>query len=138
LTSPILNTKKALERRLNNQFSTTPTAYEGVAFTPPANALYFHTQFIVRPPEDPTLGLGFYREQMTFQVFVCDVINKGTANAISVAEQVRSLFNKGLTLTESGTRIHITRTPQIDSANVIEDRVVVPVLIEVWSEVYSG
>jgi len=137
MTSPILNTKRAVERRLKAAFPTTAIAYEGVSFTPPSSAVYLHTQFAIRTPDEPTIGSKYYREVISFQVFVCDVTNKGTANALSIAEQIRVLFDKGISLQEATTRIHITRTPQIAGANVVEDRIVVPVLIELWAEVYK-
>jgi hypothetical protein len=137
MTSPILNTKRAVERRLKTAFPTTAIAYEGVSFNPPSNALYMHTQFVVRTPDEPTIGSKYYREVISFQVFVCDVTNKGTSNAIGVAEQVRTLFDKGLYLEEQTTRIHITRTPQMAGASIVEDRIVVPVLIELWAEAYK-
>jgi hypothetical protein len=137
MTSPILNTKRAVERRLKAAFPTTAIAYEGVSFTPPTNALYMHTQFAIRPPDEPTIGSKYYREIISFQVFVCDVTNKGTSNAITVAEQVRALFDKGVYLEEQTTKIHITKTPQIAGSSIVEDRIVVPVLIELWAEAYK-
>jgi len=53
------------------------------------------------------------------------------------AELIRTNFAKGTSLIEELTRIYILRTPQIDSASVVNDRVVVPVLIPIIAEVYS-
>lgn len=135
--SPILNTKIAVEDRLKLQFPSTKIAWEGVSFKPPANQMYLHTQLVILTPDEPTIGDRYYRERIQFQVFVCDVLNKGTANALTVAEQIRALFDKGTTLVQNTSTIHIVSTPRIDSPTVTEDRLVVPVIIELWTEVYK-
>ena len=83
--SAILNTKKAVERKLKNQFPAMKIAWEGVSFSPPNNETYLRTQLVIRPPDEPTIGDKYYRERISFQVFVCDVQNKGTSNAFSIA-----------------------------------------------------
>ena len=135
--TPVINTKKAVERYLSTMTPSISIAYEGVSFTPPANEMYLRTQLIINQPDDPVIGDKYYRERMTFQVFVCDVLNKGTANALAKAEAIRTRFDKGLTLIESGMRIHVTRTPQVAGAVVTNDRLVVPVFIDLWCEVYK-
>ncbi len=126
-----------MERHLAALTPSVPIAYEGVSFTPPQNQMYLHTQFVISQPDDPTIGDTYYRERMNFQVFVCDVLNKGTSTAIAKAEAIRSHFSKGSTFSESGTTIHILTTPRIANAEITEDRLVVPVLIEVVGEVYN-
>jgi len=132
--SAILDTKRALERRLNTLGY--PTAYESSNFTAP-DSLYLRTQFIVNSPEDPVIGDKYYRERITFQVFVADRLNIGTANAFTVAEQIRSLFDKGLVLNEGSTSIYILGTPRVAGSVVTTERLVVPVSIEVLGEVFS-
>ena len=83
------------------------------------------------------IGDKYYRERMTFQVFVCDVLNVGTFNAIAIAESVRQLFKKGTTLVEGTTEIHVLTTPQISGALPTTERLVVPVLIDVIVEVFE-
>lgn len=131
--SAILNTKRAVERLVATLGI--PVAYEGVSFSPPRE-LYLRTQLLVRSPEDPVIGDKYYRERITFQVFVADQLNLGTANALNRAEQVRALFPKGLTLMESGTRIYVLGTPQIAGTAVTADRLVVPIMIDLVAEVY--
>ena len=132
--SAILNTKKACERLLATL--NIPTAYENTNFVPPVG-LYLRTQFVIKPPLSPTIGSGYVREQIIFQVFVCDVLNKGTANAIQVAEQIRGLFYQSLSLQESDSTIHIFEVPQISGSLVTSDRLVVPVLINLATEQFS-
>jgi len=135
MISPITDTKKVLERTLASAFPTTKIAWEANSFKPPANELYLHTQFVINTPNDPFVASNYYRERIMFQVFVCDLLNKGTGNAISVAEQIRNTFKKGSAFIEGSARVSIINTPQISGAVVTEDRLVVPVMIDTWVEV---
>lgn len=135
--TPLIDTKKAAERYLSTMTPSIPIAYEGVSFTPPVGQMYLRCQLVIGPPDDPTVGDKYYRERVTFQVFVCDVTNKGTGTALAKAEAIRTRFDKGLTLIEGTTRVHVTRTPQISGTILTDDRLVVPVFIELWAEVYK-
>jgi hypothetical protein len=137
---PILSTKKALERRLMTLTPSVPTAFEGVSFTPPAT-IYQRCQFRLDGTDDPTLGagagIGYHRERIQMQVFIVAEANKGTAAAITRAQLIRDLFKKGTTLLEGVYRIHITSTPTMGSASPIGTRTIVPVFVNVWTEVYE-
>lgn len=133
----ILNIKRALERKLIAIVPSVPIALEGVKFTPPSTGMYQYCQFLINSPDDPTFPVGYHRENIQFQVFICDPSGIGTASAIARAELIRTNFAKGTSLVEGPTRIYILRTPQIGSASVVNDRIVVPVLISVIAEVYN-
>lgn len=135
--SALVNTKKALEKRLALGFPDLKIAVENVSFKPPSNEVYLQSQLVMLAPEDVVIGSKYYRERFSFQVFVVGLINQGTVSALTLAEQVRSLFDKGTYLEEAGSRIHIWTTPQIDSPSVVEQRLVVPVIIAVTTEVYK-
>lgn len=137
MTSPIINVRKACDRKLKALFHTTKIAVEAVAFTPPSDALYIRTQYVIRNPEDVVIGSRYYREQISFQVFVIDVANKGVGNALDVAETIRNEYEKGTFIDEGGTRIHVWETPQVAGTMVVENRVVVPVIINLVAEVYK-
>lgn len=133
----ITNTKRAAERRLASITpNDIPTAYESVNFDPPTT-IYQRTQFVLRRPDDPVIGTGYYRENIQFQVFIVDKSNEGTARAIERAEVIRQQFAKGTVMIENGTRIHVLSTPQIAGSTVVQGRLVVPVLIDLVAEVYS-
>lgn len=136
MTSPIINAKRAAERRLNALSPVLPIAYEGVAFNAPTGA-YLRTQFIVQRPDDPTIGSMYYRERILFQVFVCDVLNTGTAGAYTKAEAIRALFSKGWTTQENGSNIYVLDTPQIAGAMNTNSRLIIPVMINLVVEVFS-
>jgi hypothetical protein len=134
MPSPISSTKRAVERRLNTLSPLVPIAYENISFVPPTG-MYLRTQFTIQNPDDPVYGAGYYREHITFQVFVCEELNKGTVSAQTKAEAIRTLFTKGTSFTEDDYRIHVLRTPQIAGSIVTSDRLVIPVLIGLTVEV---
>lgn len=132
--SAILNTKRAAERKLLTLGF--PVAFENVDFTP-SSGVYLKTQFQIQNPDDPVIGDNYYRERISFQVFVTDDLGKGTANALTVAEDVRNLFGKGSFIDESGTHIYVLQTPKISGSAVTKDRLVVPILIDLVAEVFN-
>ena len=131
----ILNIKKALERKLSQVQGFIPTANEGVEFNPPDNAMYQRTQIIINRPRDPSFPVGYHREEVQFQVFVCDIKGQGTTAALTRAELLRSTFFKGWSTTEGNVLIRSLSTPQIGSVFITNDRVIVPVLIDLTCEV---
>lgn len=133
----ILEIKRAAERHLSNLSPAVSTAWEGASFNPPANQMYQRVQFLIRPVTDPVLGKGFHRENLSLQVFIAGMANKGSAEVLARAELVREHFAKGTTFLESGIRVHVLRTPQISGTSISGDRIICPVLIELVAEVYS-
>lgn len=133
--SAILDTKRMAERLLNTL--SYDIAVENDSFTPVPTETYLRVQFAIRTPEDPVIGDRYYRERITLQVFVCAPLNEGTGEAIEVAEEVRALFFKGQTFIEDATRIYVLNTPRISGNAITTDRLVVPVIIDLVSEVYT-
>jgi hypothetical protein len=129
--------KKAARLHLATMPSVVPTAYEAMAFDPP-DGMYQRLQFSVSPPDDPTLGLGYHRERVTAQVFVVDQAGSGTGAAEQYAELVKDRFKKGTTLFESGVRIQILTTPQIAGSVVVQNRLIIPVMIDLVGEVFTA
>jgi len=133
--SEILNIKKAAERRLSLITPSVPTGYEAVEFTPPVDLMYQRCQFRIDTPDDPSLPVGFHREQVQMQVFICDIKGHGTGTAIARGELIRDTFKRGTSMIEGNTRIRILTTPQIGSAFISNDRVIVPVMIQLSCDV---
>lgn len=133
----IVEIKRAAERHLSTMTPPLPTAWEGASFQPPIDQAYQRVQFQIQTPEDPVLGLGFYRERLTMQVFIAGLNNKGASEVIARAEAIRNRFSKGLVLNEGNVKIHVLRTPQISGTMIASDRIICPVLIELVAEVYS-
>lgn len=130
----VLKTQKGLIKHLNLLVPSLPTAYEGASFTPPST-IYQRLQFRVNQPDDPVLGTGYYRERMELQIFVNAPANKGTGEALTRAELLRTHFKKGTTIAEDSILIHILETPQISGTVAFGDRIICPVLIDVTAEV---
>ncbi len=126
--------KRAVERHYSQMPSMWSTAYEGVNFDPP-DGNYVVTQFKVNKPSDPTLGLGYHRENLQFQAFVLIPRGKGTGDATRQAELIRNRFAKGTYLNEAGIRIYVLNTPSVGSATIVQGRIMVPVLVDLIGEV---
>ena len=137
MTSPIVEAQLSLLRRLNTLTPSLPVSYEGIEFVPPQNQAYLRVQFIIQDPQDPVIGDMYYREQITMQVFVNDLLDTGTFSAIEKAESIRQLFKKGTTLVEGTTEIHILSTPKISGVIPTTERLVVPIMIDTLFEVYK-
>ena len=120
----VLETQRGLIKHLNLLLPNLPTAYEGLSFTPPST-IYQRLQFRINQPDDPVLGTGYYRERMEMQIFVNAPTNKGTGEALSRAQLLRTHFKKGTTIVESGILIHILETPQISGTVALGDRIIV-------------
>jgi len=130
----ILKTKIALETRLVANFPAIQIAPEGVTFFTPSGS-YFRVNLQVNRPDDPVLGSLYRRENITFQVFCVTDSNKGTAAALTLAEQVADVYRRGTFISVDNLRIHVFNTPQVGSVVVADNRLVVPVLIPVTVEV---
>ena len=133
----ITKSKEALRRLLVNSFPGIDIAIENIPYES-NHERYLAVQFVVNPPTDPTYGPYYYRENISFQIFVSDRLGIGTTEAEELAEQVRDVFYKGLSLQEDQYRLHILRTPHIAGAKITADRLVVPVLIPVQVEVFKA
>lgn len=127
--------KIALEKRLAAFVPSIPIAYEGVHFDPPSGQLYLSCQLVVRTPDDPVFGTGYYREKLEFQIFVIDELGNGTGPALTKAEAIRNWFAKGTTLFEDSIPVHILRTPHVSGPGRTTDKVVIPVIIYALGEV---
>ena len=132
----ITKAKRALRARLINEFPNVDVAVENIPFTS-NHERYMAVQFVINPPTDPTYGPWYYRENISFQIFVSDKLGIGTEGAEELAENIREVFYKGMSLQVDDYRLHILRTPHIAGAKVTADRLIVPVLIPVQVEVYK-
>ena len=128
-------TKKLVENKLKTLSPLPSIAWENVSFVPPANGdLYLRCNLQIGRPDDSCIGGNYYRENITFNIYVMDKLNIGTGNALDKAEAIRSLFQKKTTLSEGTTRIQVLNTPRIAGAVVTNDRLVVPISVELIVE----
>ena len=133
--STLKTTKKLVENKLKTLSPLPSIAWENVSTSPPADgSLYLRCTMQIRTPDDSCIGGNYYRENITFNIYVMDKLNIGTGNALDKAEAIRSLFQKRTTLSEGTTRIQVLNTPRIAGAVVTNDRLVVPISIELVVE----
>ena len=133
--SILTTTKKLIENRLKTLSPLPAIAWENVNFSAPADgSLYLRCTMQVRNPDDTCIGSEYYRENIVFNVYVLDKLNIGTGNALNVAENIRTLFKKKTTLEEGTTRVQVLSTPRIAGSVVTNDRLVIPLSIELTVE----
>lgn len=132
----LLKAIAAEEKRLATAFPSIPISYENEEFNPPSTT-YMMVQSIPQEPVDPVFGSKYRRERLSFQVFIVGEINKGTGEVLTIAGQVRDLFERGVTIDVDNLRIQHFSSPKISGAMTMNNRVVVPVIIPVTVEVYD-
>lgn len=133
--SAIITAKKLVETRLKTISPALPIAWESVLFNPPADgSKYLRCSFQIGTPDDSCVGGSYYRERVTFNVYVLDKLNIGTTGALTTAEAIRDLFHKKYSATEGNTRIHVLQTPHIAGSVVTSDRLVIPISISLTVE----
>jgi len=130
--------KAALEARLVAIASPLSTQWENVVYTPPTDGSpYQHVDLMPAPPDNPTLGDGFYRELGLMQITLSYPIGGGSGAIYAKAEAIRDWFPRGLTLTSGGITVHIQRTPAIGPKLPSTDRFVLPVSVRWYADVFS-
>ena len=130
--------KAALEARVVAIASPLPTRWENVVFVPPTDGSAFqHVDIISAPPDNPTLGDGFYRELGLMQVTLSYPLGNGSGACYAKAEAIRAWFPRGLTLTSGGITVHIQRTPAIGPKLPSTDRFVLPVTVRWCADVFA-
>ena len=127
--------KKAFEKKLATITPEIATAYEAVTFKPTTGVAYQRVQISPDAPTNTVMSSGFYRETGEFQVFLMYPPNQGTGAALARAQLIRDTFKRGTNLVESGLTILIFRTPTIAGAQVVGDRLVVPIIIKYTCDV---
>lgn len=132
----IQNIRRAFEKAITDLSPELDTFYENApSGKPTQKKAYQKLQLIPFRPENPTLGDGYYREVGEFQVFLCYPSREGTDAALTKAQEIRDFFFRGSTFVEGGSEVIIQRTPAIERGMTIEDRYVVPVIIEYFCSV---
>lgn len=128
--------KIALETAIKAGFPTTKIVWENVSTNPPTDgSLYFLVNLLPATPENPTLGDGFYREIGLMQITICAPIDKGSGKLYTKAEEIRTLFKRGYSFTNSGYTVVVSKTPTIGPGMRQEDRFILPVRIQYFVNV---
>lgn len=130
------NIRRAFEKAATSLSPTLLTFYDNVPTTKPVQSTpYQKLQWIPFRPVNPTFGDNYYREEGEFQIFLCYPARTGTDAALTKAQSIRDTFFRGSTLVEGDTEIIISDTPFVDRGVVVEDRYVVPVVINYFASV---
>lgn len=118
---------------ISNSFD---TARENTEYSPVDNVPFQKIQLVPSIPENPTIGDDYYREEGEFQIFLNYPLNEGMGDITDRAEAVRLHFKRGTTLVQGNLRIVVKRTPQIAGASKVGNRLICPVIIKYFSDVF--
>jgi|APGre2960657404_1045060.scaffolds.fasta_scaffold00061_10 hypothetical protein len=130
------NIRRAFEKAVTALSPEIDTFYENApSVKPTQKKAYQKLQLIPFRTENPTIGDNYYREVGEFQVFLSYPSREGTDKALEKAQEIKDYFFRGNTLLENETEIIIERTPFVDRGVVIDDRYVVPVIIQYFASV---
>ena len=135
----LLNIRRAFEKACSTLSPEIDTFYENApSVKPTQKKAYQKLQLVPFKPENPTFGDNYYREVGEFQIFLCYPSREGVEKAVQKAQLIRDTFFRGSTLVEGGLEIIIRNTPAIERGIIIEDRYVLPVIIEYFASVLKA
>lgn len=131
--SVLLTTRRLVESHLDT--IGLPIAWEAAQFNPPEDgSKYLKCTLIFDTPDDSCISESYSRYYGNFDVLVLDRLGIGVESAITTAENIREMFKKRTTFSEGNVRVQILTTPHLLGAVVAQDRLVVPVRIELTVE----
>jgi Bacteriophage related domain of unknown function len=133
--SSVLDIRRAFEKSLKSIDPNFPTAYENSSFNSTRGVAYQSCQLIPNKPDNPAFGDLYRRETGSFQVFLCYDAHKGTSESMQKAIEIQNFYHRGKTLTEGTTEVIILGTPTIAGAMITDDRYIIPILIEYYSNI---
>lgn len=128
--------RRAFEKALKNLDPVFQTAYENVSFIPVIDVPYQRVQLVPFDPENPTMGDNYHRETGEFQIFLCYPLNKGVADAYEKAEVIKNFFHRGSSLAQDDIEVIIRSTPSVSGGITVNDRYVLPVIIEYYVSIF--
>lgn len=120
--------RQALEAALAAMSPALATAGENANYSPVPGTPYQQVYLLLAQPANDEFS-AVHREQGFLQVDLKYPLGKGTKDAITRAELIRTTFPRGASFTASGVTVNINRTPEIMPGRTEEDRFVVPVRI---------
>lgn len=132
------NISAAFETRLNLMAPALATAYENVPYTPVTGTPYQRVQLIPARPENPTIGDDYFREVGFFQITLFYPLNTGRGAAQARAAAIKSHFKRATRMTANGQTIRVPTTPTVAPALQENDRYIIPVTIEYYSEIFTA
>jgi hypothetical protein len=130
--------RAALEVGLNGMSPALATAYENVAFTPPAkDTAYQRVVMLPAQPENPAVGAQHRREVGVMQVSLHYPFNAGTQAVMFRAEMIQARFRRGSTWTKDGVAVIVDLTPAIAPGRIQDDRFVIDVSVPYYADIFT-
>jgi len=132
--------RKLLQNKLTTIANPLPTAWENSRFKPGSSRKdpWQKVNLIPAPPENPTIATRtVFRESGIFQVNLYYPLNNGPNAATTRAEQIRSLFPRGLSLADGLVTVSVEVTPEISPSLVDDGWYVLPISISYYSYIRS-
>lgn len=128
--------RAALETALDAMALSLPTAWENVAFVPPASSMAYQRAYILfATPDNSVIANGEYIEVGIFQINLCYPLQSGDGAARARAGLIRSTFYRGATFVSGGVRVVIATTPEASQGRADGDRWVVPVKVRWFAQI---
>lgn len=122
--------RAALDLRLATLTPVIATAQENGKYEPTIGTPYQKVSLLPNETEAPALNQQTLIERGIYQISVCYPFGNGSSNASARAELIRSHFPAGLTLTQDGYKVRISRAPSIARAIPDDMWYIVPVSIQ--------
>jgi hypothetical protein len=110
-------------------------AWEGLAFATVPLVPYQRVNLLPAVPENPMFG-GGYREVGFFQLTLYYPIGRGTADAMTRAELVRSTFPRGSSFSSGGVTVHVSKTPQVYPPSIVDECITVVIRVRYWADLF--
>lgn len=132
----IVKIRAALENHLANMSGALDISYENAQFTPTAGTAFQVVNLLPATVVNPSIGAELHRELGIFQVTLHYPINVGPANCATMAENIRTRFKRGTTMTVDGVTVMIDSTPSIARGIIDGDRWIVAVSIPYMANIF--
>ncbi len=132
----IVKIRAALETHLAGMAGVLTTSYENAQFLPVSGTPFQKVNLLPAPTENPSIGAELHRELGVFQVSLYYPLNAGATACATMAENIRTRFARGTTITQDSVTVMIDSTPSISSGVVDGDRWFVAVSIDYSADIF--
>ena len=128
--------RAALETALNAMSPSLSTAWENVAFSPPASSVPYQRAFLLfAEPDDPEAGHALHIERGIFQINLLYPLQSGDGTARARADLIKATFYRSRSFTSGGVTVSIEKTPEAGQGTVDGDRWLIPVKIRFFTQI---
>lgn len=132
----IVKIRSALEGHLATMSGALPISYENAQYKPTPGVAFQTANLLPATTENPSIGAELHRELGVFQVTLHYPVNAGSATSATMAENIRTRFKRGTTITKDSVTVMIDSTPSVNSGRIDGDRWVVAVSIPYMANIF--